>query len=115
MKEDEQLNRLLEITSIAGLGGFLLGIAKIIIHDKYGTVTRFFRGAVSSVTVAVLAAFALADSGLRWSQQMALVGILAYVADDVLSGLLILAKLFAHNPLSFIKDLWTSIRGGGKS
>lgn len=115
MKEDEQLNRLLLIAALAGVGGLLLGIARTIIHDKYGTVPRFFRGAVSSVVVAVLTAFAVADSSLTWSQQMALVGILAYVADDVLSGLLILAKLFAHNPLSFIKDLWASIRGGGKS
>jgi len=115
MKEDGQLSRLLEITSVAGLGGLLLGIAKIIIHEKYGTAARFFRGAVSSVTVAVLSAFALADSGLSLTQQFALVGVLAYVADDVLSGLLILAKLFAHNPLSFIRDLWSSIRGGGKS
>lgn len=115
MKENEQLGRLVEITSVAGLGGLLLGIAKIIIHEKYGTAARFFRGAVSSVTVAVLTAFALADSGLTWAQQMAIVGIMAYVADDILSGLLILGKLFAANPLAFIKDLWSSIRGGGKS
>lgn len=112
--EQQQLSRLLEITSIAGLGGLLLGIAKVIVHEKYGTVARFFRGAVSSVTVAVLAAFALADSGLSFPQQAALVGVLAYVADDILSGLLILGKLFANNPISFIKDLWSSIRGGGK-
>lgn len=115
MKEDEQLGRLLEIASIAGLGGLLLGIAKIIIHEKYGTLLHFFRGAVSSVVVAVIAAFALADSGLSWPRQAAIIGGLAYVADDVLIGLLILSKLFANNPISFIKDLWSSLRGGGKS
>lgn len=114
MKDEEQLNRLLELTSVAGLGGVLLGIAKIVIHERHGTLRRFFRGAASSVVVAVLAAFALADSGQPWPRQAAIVGILAYVADDILSGLLILGKLFATNPLAFIKDLWSSIRGGGK-
>lgn len=114
MKEDEQLGRLLEIASVAGVGGTILGIAKIIIHEKYGTLLRFFRGVVGSVVVAVLAAFALADSGLSWPRQAAIIGGLAYVADDVLVGFLILSKLFATSPLSFIKDLWSSIRGGGK-
>jgi hypothetical protein len=115
MRDDQQLERLLEVATVASLGGLLLGVAKIIIHEKYGTAVRFFRGAVSSVTVAVLAAFALADSGLSLLQQWALIGLLSYVADDVLNGFLILGKLFAHNPISFLKDLWSSLRGGGKS
>jgi hypothetical protein len=115
MKEDEQLNRLLEIASVSGLGGLFLGVAKIIIHERHGTMRRFFRGAVSSVVVAVLSAFALADSGAASTRQAAIVGLLAYVADDILSALLIMGKLFANNPISFIKDLWSSLRGGGKS
>jgi hypothetical protein len=115
MKNEDQLARLLEIMTISGLGGFLLGIARIIIHDQHGTVFRFFRGAVSSVVVAVLASFALADSDLSMTRQFAIVGGLAYVADDILVGVLIISKLFAKSPLSFVKDLWSSIRGvGGK-
>ncbi len=115
MKDEEQFNELLRIAAAAGLGGLLLGVAKIVIHDQHGTVFRFFRGAAASIVVAVLAAFALVDTGLSWSRQAAIVGILAYLADDILTGLLILGKLFANNPVSFIKDLWSSIKGGGKS
>lgn len=115
MKDDEQFKRLLEVAAISGAGGLLLGIAKIVIHEQHGSVFRFFRGAVSSVVVAVIAGFALADTGLSWTRQAAVVGILAYVADDILVGLLILGKLFANNPVSFIKDLWSSLRGGGNS
>lgn len=115
MKEaDDELNRLITVASVSGVGGLLLGIAKIIIHENHGSLKRFFRGAVSSIVVAVLTAFALADSGMSQMRQAAIVGILAYVADDMLSGLVILGKLFANNPISFLKDLWSSVRGGGK-
>jgi NADH:ubiquinone oxidoreductase subunit 4 (subunit M) len=115
MKEEEQFKRLLEIAAVSGMGGLILGIAKVIIHDQHGSVFRFFRGAVSSVVVAVIVAFALADSGMSWPRQGAIIGILAYVADDMLVGLLILGKLFANNPVSFIRDVWASIKGKDKS
>lgn len=113
IKDDEELNKLIALASISGIGGFLLGVAKIIIHENHGSLQRFFRGAVASIVVAVLTALALADSGMSWSRQAAIVGILAYVADDMLSGLLIIGKLFANNPLAFLKDLFSSLRGGG--
>ncbi len=115
MKDDEQFNRLLEIAAVSGAGGLLLGIAKVIVHENHGTVFRFIRGAVASVVVAVLTALALADTGLAWTRQAAIVGILAYVADDMLTGLLLLAALFAKNPVAFLKDVWKSIKGGGSS
>jgi hypothetical protein len=99
MKEDEQFNRLLEIAAVSGVGGLILGVAKIIIHERHGTFFRFFRGGVSSVVVAVLVGFALADSGFSWPRQAAIIGVLAYVADDMLNGLLILGNLFAKNPI----------------
>lgn len=110
----QQLSQLVEIATVSGIGGLLLGVAKTIIHDNHGSVFRFIRTAVASVVVAVISAFALVDSGLSWTRQAAIIGILAYVADDVLSGLLVLAKLFANNPLTFVKDLVKSIKGGGK-
>lgn len=112
MKDDEELNRLLTIATVSGIGGLLLGIVKIIIHENHGTVFRFIRGAASSVVVAVLTAFALADSGLSLTRMAAVVGILAYIADDMLMGLMVLGKLFANNPIQFVRDLWSSFRGG---
>jgi len=112
MKEDEELSKLVTLASVSGIAGLLLGIAKIIIHENHGNLLRFFRGAVSSIVVAVLASFALNDSGMSWARQAAIVGILAYVADDILSGLLVLGKLFANNPGSFLRDVLASIRGG---
>lgn len=114
MKTDDELQQLIATASISGVGGALLGIAKVIIHENHGTLARFFRGACASITVAVLTAFALADSGMSWERRGAIIGILAYVADDVLSGLVIIAKLFANNPMAFLKDLWSSFRGGKK-
>jgi hypothetical protein len=114
MKDEQQFQDLLQIAAVSGVGGLLLGVAKIVIHDQHGSLFRFVRGAFSSVVVAILAAFALADTGWSWSRQAAIVGILAYMADDVLIGVVILGKLFANNPMSFLRDLWNSLKGGGK-
>jgi hypothetical protein len=113
--DDEELGKLLLVAWISGVAGALLGVLKVIIHENRGTIMRFFRGACAAVVVAVLSAFALNDTGMSWSRQAAIIGILAYVADDVLSGLVILGKLFGNNPLAFLKDLWSSFRGGSKN
>ena len=112
MKDDEEIRRLLTIAGSAGMGGFLLGLAKGVIQERHGSFWMFMRGLAASVIVAMLAAFALNDLGMSWTRQAAIIGVMSYVAEDMLVGLLILAKLFSANPVKFLKDVWKSIRGG---
>lgn len=116
MDSDQQheLRRVLAIIGVSGLAGLLVGAARGIVQERHGGWRGFARGAVASVVVAVLAALALDDSGLSAAKQGAIIGVLAYVADDMLAGLMLLSRLFAADPLGFVRQLWQSLRGGDR-
>ena len=112
MKDEDGIRGLLGLVGTAGIGGLLLGIGKGIVQDKHGSMWLFLRGVTASCIVAVLVSLALNDTGLSYTRQSAIIGVMAYVADDILTGLMVLARLFSADPLRFLRGIIASIRGG---
>ncbi len=110
----EELKEALGIATVAGLFGMFIGLARGIIQEKHGGWANFCRGAIASITVAVIAGLGLEGSDLSISKQAAVIGVCAYVADDVLLGLIAVARLFSTDPLGFLREIVSSIRGGRK-
>lgn len=111
-KPDSDLDKVLAAVAASGVAGLAVGIARGLISNRHGGLAGFLRGAVASVITSVLVGLAIADSGLSPTKQYAIVGLCAYVADDLLTGVIVLFQAFATNPMKFLMDVWTSIRGG---
>lgn len=103
-----------EITAATGVLGLLAGAITEVVFNRYGGWGGLLRAALAGMLVAVLVQFGLHDSPLTPFQQAALIGLSATVADPILSGIFLLAVLFKNNPIEFIADVWSSIRGGKK-
>lgn len=112
--DDKDFRNVITIVGLSGLAGILVGIARGIIKERHGGWPSFIRGVVASIITAILVALAIHDTEMSVTRQAAIIGVCAYVADDLLIGLLSLARLFATDPLGFAKDVWNSIRGGKK-
>ena len=111
--DNDELRRIGLVMLVSGAAGLLVGIARGIILEKYGTWGHFFRAVLASIVVAVLTALALDDSGLSTTKQGAVIGILSMVADDMLAGLMIAGRLAASDPVGFVRGVLRSLLGGG--
>lgn len=101
--EKNQYENLIAVAITGGLIGILVGIASGIIQQKYGTWGRFLRGMLAATVVAILIALALDHTHLATTTKASIVAAVCYVADDVLMGMATLGKLFAGDPVAFIK------------
>lgn len=111
MKNREEYESLIATASATGGLAFFIGIARVVIHKNHGSTMSFIRGIISSIVVAVLVGWGIKDVGLPLTGQMSIVGVCAYLADDVLLGLLVLGSLFREDPSSFITRLIDAFRG----
>lgn len=99
------------LVATAGLGGVLVAIGRMIIHQRYGGWLVWLSAGVGTVLVAVLVGLAIHDTELSTTQQAAVIGVCAYLADDILLGLGALAKLFGSDPLGTLRRIWDAVRG----
>lgn len=110
MGDDEQ-RRVLTSAAVAGLIGLMAGIARGVIVMKHGGWVPFVRGLIASVLVAVLIGWGIDDTDLSPTKAAAVIGVCAYLADDILVGLAEFARLFGADPLGFATRVWDAIRG----
>lgn len=113
MKKDEAFDILLTTAATTGTISLVVGVAKGIIQAKHGSLGNWVRGITSSVIVGIAIGWWLHDSGLGVSTQAALISICAYVADDVLLGLIAIAGMFSRDPPSFVARFIRILKGEG--
>jgi hypothetical protein len=111
MNNKEELSTLMTALTASGAIGLAVGIARGIIQQKHGSFGAFLRGTIASVLVAVLVSWGLADAGLSVTTKGAITGICAFIADDILLGLLSLGALIGKDPLGFFSRLSAAYRG----
>ncbi len=108
--EDEH-QKMLSAAATAAVIGLFAGVARGVIQQKHGGWVAFLRGLVASVLVAVLIGWSIDDVDLSPTKLAAIIGVCAYLADDVLLGLGELAKIFGADPFGFARRVWAAIRG----
>lgn len=94
----EKLNETITVATPAMLIGVAGGAVRIIVSREHATPTGFIRGGVLACFVAVLVGGLLDDYGYEGNLKFALIGIAAFVADDILVGILRLSALLRDNP-----------------
>lgn len=112
---DEEHHKTIVTAAItAGVIGMVMGIARGIVQQKHGGWGPFFRGLVASIAAAILVGWGLADFDMSPTKQAFVIGVCAYLADDVLTGLQEIAKLFSADPFGTFEKVWSALRGRGK-
>jgi len=112
MKGDDW-ERLLQTVFLSGGSGVIVGVAKGVVR-RYGGIWSWIALLVASALVSVLVGLAIQDSGLSYTQKSAVIGICAYLAEDILLGIGMLAGLFARDPIRTIRLFWDALRGKSK-
>ena len=105
------LNRILEILYVSSGIGVVVSIIRKILEERHGNLSEWVKGVLSAVLVAGIIGWGLADSGLAQTLQYCIIGISAYVADDLRVGIGRIVKDVAANPLQILKDAINTWRG----
>jgi len=109
----EHWEEVVSLVTATAIGGTLVGLFRGIIVRRYGGWLQWTSLLLGSTLVATLTGLAIHDSGLSNSQQAAMIGVCAFLAEDILLGLGTLATLFRNDPLGTIREVWRAIRGKG--
>ncbi len=111
----DELRHLLTLASTGGVIGLLVGFARYVITAEHGSVRVWVRGIVAGTLVGVLVAWGL-DS-ITWATTLKglVIGLSAYIAGDLLHGLMLIGTQIRADPLGFFRSLWASLRGGHRT
>lgn len=96
--------KLLELLCITGVIGFLVGLAKHVVIIRHGCWYNFFIGLIASVLVAVFVGLILDNTDFSLTTKLAMIGISAYVAEDILSVVKNFSLAFKNDPKGFIRE-----------
>lgn len=115
---DDDLNRAGWVAAPSAVIALVLATLRGVIAQKYGGLVGWLRGIFASLIVAVLVGFYLEGTNLPTLLKWAIVGTCAFLADDVLAGMLVLGSLFRNDPREFFRSIVDIFRGslgnGGK-
>lgn len=111
MDNKEEISTLLTAMSVSGIIGLAVGVARGIIQQKHGSVGALLRGALASVLVGIVVSWGLSDTSLSVTSKGAITAICAFIADDILLGLLSLGSLVGKDPIGFFTRLSAAYRG----
>lgn len=107
----DEWNKLLSLMTAAGLGGLFVGAAKGVIQRRYGGWWQWLSLLFAATLTAILVGLSIHDTGLTETQQAAVIGVCAFLAEDILLGLGALAALFSKDPIGTVRSVWDAIRG----
>lgn len=95
----------------AGVLGLVVGIMAGVIERRHGSIGSWLAGIAAAITVGVLMGWALKPTGLDPMWQSLMVGLCAYLAEDVLAGLRVLGTLVRTDPLGSLGRIIDALRG----
>lgn len=102
--------KLLIPVTIAVMGGF----ARFAFSENRSFVS-FIRGVVIAAFVGVMVSLALQDTFLSESMRGMIIGVSSFCADEVVLFLLACAKEVRNDPLKYLMNILTAVRGGSDS
>ena len=111
MEQQKEYEGALVTAGVTGTLALVIGIFRAVINERHGGPRGLIRGILASIVVAVLVGWALTGFDLQLPVKLAIVGVCAYLADDILLGLVVIGSLFRDDPGSFIFKLFDALRG----
>lgn len=106
---DKDQNQLLTVLYTTGVIGFVVGIARGVIEEQHGGWFGFVRGVLAAMVVSVLVGLGLADSTFPPAMQACIIGVCAYISEDIVLGIRKMAGEIGKDPVGTFKaiaDAW---------
>ena len=108
---DQEWDKLAATAGTAAVIGFGFGLASGYLVRKYHTFAEWLRGLVAAIVVAVLVGLGIDDTGWSVTMRSTIIAIAAFLAPDILEGLLQLAQMLKADPIGFFRRVRAALRG----
>lgn len=109
MNQDEW-QKFLHVAAPAGALGFAVAVARGVI-EQCGGWRKWVASLVACLLVSTLVGLGLHDTDMSVYMQFPIVGLCAYVARDILTGLSQLSSMMASSPFEFAGKIRDFLRG----
>lgn len=110
----DEYEKIVAGVAATGGAGVTVAVLRSIFQRRYGGVWQWLSMLAAASLVAVLTGFLLHDSDFSEHQRWAIIGVSAFLADDILFGILAISALFRTDPLGTFTRFWNAIRGRGE-
>jgi thiosulfate reductase cytochrome b subunit len=107
----DEWDRIVHIVAASGAAGFVVGAVRIVISYRYETKLQWLAVMCGTVFIAVITGLLVADTDLSPAWASAVIGLSAFVADNLILALLTIAKSVGANPLRAIRRIMAAVRG----
>lgn len=107
---DPELAKLGEAIRTPGMIGLAVGAMALIIQERGGWRV-WVRGLLAAVVVAVLLGLGLKETSVAPSMQLAIIGLCAYTAPDLLGAIGLVGSMIRTDPFGLVQKLRAAIRG----
>lgn len=108
---EQEWDKLAATAGTAAVIGFGFGLASGYLVRKYHTFGEWLRGLVAAIVVAVLVGLGIDDTGWSVTMRSTIIAIAAFLAPDILEGLLQLAQMLKADPIGFFRRVRAALRG----
>jgi hypothetical protein len=108
---DAELDKIAATAVPAAVIGFGFGLASGYLVRKYGSFGEWLRGLIAAIVVAVLVALGIDDTGWSVTLKSVVVAVSAFLAPDILEGLIQLATMLKSDPIGFYRRVRAALRG----
>ena len=94
-----------------GAIGFIVGVARGVIEERHGGWLGFARGITSAIVVSAIVGLGLADSAFPPTMQACIIGVCAYVSEDIVMGVSKIAAEAGKDPIGVLRAIRDAWRG----
>lgn len=107
----EEWDRVVVTVAASSFAGLCIGIAKTLILQRHGGWLPWLSMMAAAVVVAVMIGLTVDSTALPPTQKWAIVGLCAYLAEDILIGVGALVKLASTDPFGTVHKILDLFRG----
>ena len=104
-------DRIVQIVAASSAAGAVVGAIRIVVSYRYEGKWQWLAVMLGTVFIAVITGLLVADTDLSPAWASAVIGISAFVADNLILALLTVARSIGANPLRAIRRIVAAARG----
>lgn len=111
MDDEKEIAKLLYSFVLSSIIGVSVGILRGIIQKANEDWKALLRAILASFLVAIFVGFGLEDFEFSTTIKIVITGISAFIADDILLGLMALGRVLGRDPFGFFARVMSAYKG----
>lgn len=95
----------------SGIIGFVIGISNGVVQKRHGGWPGFFVALTTTVAIALIVGLGTKSYIPSETTRLAIVGVCAFIADDIRAGIMAMGGGFRKDPLGYFMRVLDALRG----